>query len=105
MKPKPERNFCKYYKPFGAFTETILKLSDDDIEIIEIGGNDEIVVSILAEKSQQIEFENMELLHESAVVTNKNITRKVCHLHVSELLNFIRYSKQNSIEVEHVFDY
>jgi hypothetical protein len=90
---------------WGAFTKTILELCDKDIEIHEIGGNDEIAVSVLLNKAQQIDFKNIELLYESAVVTDSEITRLVYLLQVNELIQFIRYAKNNSLEVEHVFDY
>jgi hypothetical protein len=90
---------------WGAFTKSIIELSNKDIQILEIGGNNEIVVSVLLNKVQQIDFKNMELLYESAVVTNDDLKRLVCLLPVNELLPFVRYAKNNAIELEHVFDY
>jgi len=90
---------------WGAFTRAILELCDKDIQIHEIGGNDEIVVSVLLDKSRQMDFKNMAVLYESAVVTDEDLTRFVCLLPVNELLPFVCYANSNSIEVEHVFDY
>ncbi len=90
---------------WGAFTNTILDLCEKEITIHEIGGNDEIVVSILMDKSQQLNFKNIEPLYESKVVTSDHLMRLVCILPVNELLPFIRHAGRNSIEVEHVFDY
>jgi len=90
---------------WGAFTNSIIELSNSEIDVLEIGGNDEIVVSVLLDEAQKMNFENMELLYESAVVTNTELKRLVYLLHVNELLPFVRYAKSNSIEVEHVFDY
>lgn len=90
---------------WGAFTKTILEICEQDIEVMEIGGNDEIVVSVLLDKTRNLDFNNMEVLYASSVVTNQNLKRLVCLLPVKELLPFVRNAKQNSIEVEHVFDY
>lgn len=90
---------------WGAFTKSILELSDTDLVIHEIGGNDEIVVSILIDKTQQMDFKNMKTLYISSVVTNNKINRLICIVHVNDLLPFVRYAKNNSIDVEHIFDY
>ena len=90
---------------WGVFTKSILELSDTDLVIHEIGGNDEIVVSILIDKTQQMDFKNMKTLYSSSVVTNNEINRLICIVHVNDLLPFVRYAKNNSIDVEHIFDY
>jgi hypothetical protein len=90
---------------WGTFTETILDLSSKSIHIIEIGGNDEIVVSCLMNKEKNIEFNKLEVLYRSAVVTNTNQIRLVCILPVNELLAFVQHTKHKEIELEHVFDY
>lgn len=90
---------------WGAFTNTILDLCEQNIQIQDIGGNDEIVVSVLLDKTQQLDFKDLKLLYESAVVTDSDISRLVCLVHVKDLLPLLHYAKNNSIEVEHVFDY
>ena len=90
---------------WGAFTKSIVALSDSDIEIHEIGGNDEVVVSVLMPADQELHYNKMELLYESKVVTDARTSRLVCLLSVNELLPFVKYAKNNAIEVEHVFDY
>jgi FAD/FMN-containing dehydrogenase len=90
---------------WGAFTKAILKLSETDLVIDEIGGNDEIVVSVLSDSNQQLGFKNVEILYTSSLVTQNEINRYVCLVPVKDLLPFIRYAKEQSIAVEHVFDY
>ena len=90
---------------WGAFTNTVLDLCEQNIEIEEIGGNDEIVVSVLLNKTQQLDFKNLKPLYESVVVTDSDISRLVCMVHVKDLLPFLLYAKNNSIEVEHLYDY
>lgn len=90
---------------WGAFTTNLLKLCQKDIEILEIGGNDEIVVSILSNESQNHNFDNTKLLYESDVVTSKKVKRLVYLIPVKQLLTFLKQAKSKKIEVEHVFDY
>lgn len=92
-------------KRWGAFTESILTLSDYNLSVHEIGGNDEIAISVILDKNKSIGFKKAELLYESALVTNMTVKRIVCLLPVEEVLNFVRYAKQNEIELEHVYDY
>jgi len=90
---------------WGAFTTNLLKLCQKDIEILEIGGNDEIVVSALSNESQNNNFDNTKLLYKSNVVTNKKIKRLVYLIPVKQLLTFLKQAKSRKIEIEHVFDY
>ena len=90
---------------WGAFTKTILELSDKDLVIDEIGGNDEIVVSVLMNKAEEIDFKNSELLYKSSVVTDDKIKRMVYLINVNQLLPFVQNAKNKTIEVEHIFDY
>ena len=90
---------------WGEFTTTILNLSNSDIQIIEIGGNDEIAVSVLKNEGQNFNFSNGDLLYESAVVTDGNLKREVYWLPVDQLLGFVRTAQENNVVVEHVYDY
>jgi len=90
---------------WGAFTKGILQLAEKNIDLIEIGGNDEIVVSVLMKKNPKTIFTYGDLLYESRVVSNPDLKRNVYLLPVSKLLPFINEAKGQSCEIEHVFDY
>jgi len=92
-------------KRWGVFTKTVLDLNDKDIKIAEIGGNDEIVVSILTDGNKQNIFADDELLYESRIVTAATRIRQVYLLPVDRLLSFITQAEAAGVEVEHVFDY
>lgn len=92
-------------KRWGSFTTAILELAKYNIKIHEIGGNDEVAISFLLDKEQDMSFEASQLLYESAVVTNSELKRYVCILPVEQMLPIIRYAKQNNVEVEHIYDY
>jgi hypothetical protein len=82
----------------------VLDLASKDIDISEIGGNDEIVVSILTRKDEN-QFDESNLLYKSRIVTESDRERRVYLVPVAGLLNFIEKAKEKGIEVEHVFDY
>ena len=89
---------------WGAFTNTILEIADKNLEVVEIGGNDEIVVSVLKGNNEKDLFGD-ELLYESKIVTQPDRCRQVYLLKVERLLPFVKEAKARGVEVEHVFDY
>lgn len=90
---------------WGVFTKTILDMADEKVDIVEIGGNDEIVVSVLSDRNQKDLFINDNLLYKSRVVTDPYRVRDVYLLPVSRLLPFVSEAKQKDVEIEHIFDY
>jgi FAD/FMN-containing dehydrogenase len=88
-----------------AFTEELKKLSDLDITIYEIAGNDEIAVSLIMDKSQMLTNPKTELLYESKVVSNNKLKRNLYLLPVNKLLTVIKEAKNKNIMIEHVYDY
>ena len=92
-------------KRWGAFTTSMLELSQQEVEIHEIGGNDEIVVSIIKSKNQEFSYSKMDLLYESSIVTSPSQTRLICLIPVKKLIPFVRYAQNKSVKIEHIFDY
>jgi FAD/FMN-containing dehydrogenase len=90
---------------WGVFTKTILEIADKNIDVVEIGGNDEIVVSVLVDNTQKEIFTNDQLLYTSNMVSKTGLERQVYLLPVKRLLSFVRQAQEKSVEVEHVFDY
>jgi FAD/FMN-containing dehydrogenase len=90
---------------WGVFTKTILQHADKNIQISEIGGNDEIVVSVLSSQQQLNQLSTGEWLYDSQVLTETNRVRRVYLLKVDQLLPFINEVKTAGAEVEHIFDY
>lgn len=90
---------------WGAFTTNMLKLSKKNIKVLDIGGNDEIVTSLLLDKSKDFNYKDLNILYKSNLVTNDNIIRLVCLSNVSNLIDLINAADKSNIEVEHIFDY
>ena len=83
----------------------MLSLKGKNIDIAEIGGNDEIVVSVLTSQTKGSLFPSDQLLYNSQVVTDSALLRQVYLLPVSRLLSFIREAEGAGASVEHIFDY
>ena len=90
---------------WGIFTEELKKLADQNIKIYEIAGNDEIVVSLIMNKSQMLTDSKTEMLYESRIVSNDRLKRNLFLLPVNKLLTIIKEAKNKNITIEHVYDY
>jgi FAD/FMN-containing dehydrogenase len=90
---------------WGVFTEELKKLSNQNVKIYEISGNDQIAVSLIMNKSQMLANPKTELLYESRIVSNNKLKRDVFSLPVNELLSVIKDAKNKKITIEHVYDY
>lgn len=92
-------------KRWGDFTEAIKELALKNVKIELIGGNDEIAVSIVKQKNQNIEFKNILHLHDLELITDSSKTRSFYYVPVSELIRFIQYCKLHEVSIEHIYDF
>ncbi|NQY53608.1 MAG: FAD-dependent oxidoreductase [Campylobacteraceae bacterium] len=90
---------------WGKFTDTMIDLSNKNITIYEISGNDEISISVILDKNKEISFMRAKKLYDSKIITKIDLKRTVVLLPVNEVLNFIKYTKENNIVIEHIYDY
>jgi FAD/FMN-containing dehydrogenase len=90
---------------WGVFTEELKKLSNQNIKIYEISGNDQIAVSLIMDKFKILSNPKAELLYESRIVSNDKLKRDLFLLPVNELLSVIKDAKNKNITIEHVYDY
>ena len=88
---------------WGTFTDKLIELSDKNIRIEEIAGNDEIVISYLLKKVKKLKTKNV--IYKSDVITDKSLVRNVEIISVKELLDYIKYLKNYNIKIEHIYDY
>ncbi len=90
---------------WGVFTEVLKKLASQNITIYEISGNDEIVISVIKNKENQIIYNEQGLLYQSNIVSNDKQIRDVYILNVNKLLPFIKNTNSKNETIEHIFDY
>ena len=90
---------------WASFTTEIIKLSNQDLKIYEISGNDEISVSTITRNQQEIYSSDIKFLYQSKIVTNDSLKRNLYFLPVGKLLPFIKNVIRTKGKVEHVYDY
>jgi FAD/FMN-containing dehydrogenase len=90
---------------WGAFTETLKSMSAYDIDINEISGNDEIVVSLIMQKNQSLNEPGSELLYTSRIVTDDSSQRNVYLVDVTQLIPLLRSAQASEMIIEHIYDY
>ena len=81
---------------WGEFTKEIVRIADRNINILEIAGNDEIVVSVLA-KNGSAPLPDAGLLYTSIIVTDAARERHVYLMPVNRLLPFVSAAKDKGV--------
>ncbi|OHX68425.1 hypothetical protein NH26_03160 [Flammeovirga pacifica] len=102
---KKDSTYLLSIKRWGAFTTNLIALADQEVQIHRIGGNDEILVSIIAPKNFSLQSNKINVLYESNIVTDNSAKRLIYFMPVSELIPFIRSMKTEGLEIEHIYDY
>lgn len=90
---------------WGEFSELMPLLADADVRFVEISGNDEIVMSTLAEASSSSQPSGSRLLFTSPVVSPPGRERSVYLVPVEDLDHALRSLQPSGIELEHLFDF
>ena len=91
-------------KRWGEFTETIVPLCKKKISILDISGNDEIVISVIGTSEQLSSKRGVDLLYTSEfVISDKK--RLVYKVNVAQLPSMINSCTAKGLEVEHIYDY
>ena len=90
---------------YRAFTEILATLADGGRDMVEIAGNDDILVTVLAENDAIARKLNAKSLFVVPVQSRPGWTRYGFDVKVADLLAVIRQLKETGAELEHVYDY
>ncbi len=90
---------------WGDFSEIMPKLAAAGVSFIEISGNANIAVTVLADVSTTGEIDTAQFLFESKVFSPANRKRLVYSVNVPELAGFMNAGVSQGLTLEHVFDY
>ncbi len=90
---------------WGGFTEIIPKLAEAEIKFVNISGNDDILVTVIADKKTNESINDGKYLFSSLVISPENKKRLAYSVKVGELSQFINALKQQGMSLEHVYDY
>lgn len=88
-----------------TFTTEIIKLSNQKVKIHEVSGNNEIAISTIMSKNQEMNSKNTKPLYESRIITDTSLKRNIYFLPVDKLLPFIKEAISKKVIIEHVYDY
>lgn len=90
---------------WGGFTEVVPKLAAAGAQFVEISGNDEIVVTgVHSEDSKGLPV-HTRLLFDSMVISPSGRKRSVYVVRIEHLTDALNSFRQNSVELEHIFDF
>lgn len=90
---------------YRAFTETLLGLAARGRDMVEIAGNDDILITVLARDDAAAEKINGKRLFLVPVQSRPGWSRIGVDVKVAGLLSVIRQLKDTAAELEHVYDY
>lgn len=90
---------------WGGFTEIVPKLASNKVQFIEIAGNDDILVTVIADKNRPKQLSDAQFLFDSMVISPTDKLRLVYSIKIAELTGFINALDENGLVLEHIYDY
>ncbi len=90
---------------YGQFTDIMLKLAALKVQSIDIAGNAQIVLTVLAPQGAQVSFPNTTEIFSMPVAIERERRRVALSVPVLQLHEIIRKLQSEQVEIEHVYDY
>jgi hypothetical protein len=90
---------------YQAFTTVSSQLAQRGVRFVEIAGNSQITVSILAPQTWRSETLNAQPLFSMPVLSSPNLNRVFLRCDVASLDQVLNTLHANGVNVEHVYDY
>jgi hypothetical protein len=91
---------------FEYFSDTVPGLLERGVKLIEIAGNDEILITLLGSQDVDYNFEHGEYLFELPILTQPGQTRAAIKVPVTDMTQFFEELKgREDIQFEHMYDY
>ncbi len=91
---------------FEVFSTLVPDLTQDGLTFVEIAGNDELLVTLLAPQNSEYDFKYGAYLFDLPILTQPKLTRAAIKVRVDELHLFLNeLSKQKEFKFEHIYDY
>jgi hypothetical protein len=90
---------------YQEFTSVAESLARTGVQFVEIAGNSQILISVLAPASWRNLDDRAHLLFATPVVTDRSIERSVIRCDVAALSQVLRSLSGSGATIEHVYDY
>lgn len=90
---------------YRTFTEILVGLAERGAEMVEIAGNDDVLITVLAKDGAAAGKLRGRRLFLVPVQSRPGWSRMGVDVKVADLLSAIRQAKETGLELEHVYDY
>lgn len=90
---------------FERFTQLVPGLTDSGLRFIEIAGNDEILATVFAPRSEQFSFTYGEPVFDLPILTDPELTRLAVRVKLQDLRSFLDELENGPNRLEHLYDY
>jgi hypothetical protein len=90
---------------YQEFTGTASALAQDGVQFVEIAGNLQILVSVLAPESWRYEGGNAQQLFAEPILSDPKTQRVVMNCRVSSFAPLLNALRSSGVRVEHIYDY
>jgi hypothetical protein len=90
---------------YEAFSKLVPGLIDQGIKFIEIAGNDEILISVLAPKNWELHIPGAKALFSMPVLIDNDLDRVAVNSQIAKLHTILGALKAEGVKLEHIYDY
>jgi hypothetical protein len=90
---------------YEGFTQIMPELIGHGVRFIEIAGNEQIMVSVLAPREWSYPLEEGEVLFSMDILTQPHLKRMTLKLPVSSLHTVLPALERDGVTLEHLYDY
>lgn len=90
---------------YEAFTKTLPKLAAQNMQFLEIAGNDEIVISAIAPRDWSFNLPDSDFLFVMPILTQPEAERIIIRVPVTSLHQVLNSLEDRGIQLEHIYDY
>lgn len=90
---------------YEAFTKTLPRLVERGVQFVEIAGNDEILITVIAPSNWAYQMEAGKVLFERPVLSQPGFNRIAVNVPVPSLHVVLNELAAQGIELEHIYDY
>lgn len=90
---------------YEAFTQIVPRLAEQGVRFVEIAGNDDILITVLAPQDWTATLDSAQVLFDMPILTQPARKRAVIQVPVAELHQVIQALENQTITLEHIYDY
>lgn len=90
---------------YQGFTDSVPQLAEEGLRFMDISGNDEILLTVVAPKDWKYDLENGNELFSMPIVTDMEYKRVAIQAPTQYLSSILNQLKKENVKIEHLFDF